>query len=108
MAPGYPRGLDARSLTLPQRIVAVADIVSALSEERSYKAAFPLEEVLNILEGMCERGKLCPQVIGVLRDHRERIYAEARRAGDETHAIYDRIHREFATSIRGILSPASA
>ena len=27
---------------------------------------------------------------------------------DQIAAIYDRIHREFATSIRGILSPASA
>lgn len=46
---GYPRGIDATELNLPQCIVAASDIVSALSEERSYKQAFPLHEVMHIL-----------------------------------------------------------
>ena len=33
---GYPDGLSASQLTLPQRILAVADIFSALTGERSY------------------------------------------------------------------------
>lgn len=37
---GYPRGLSGAELTLPQRIVAVGDIVSALSEERAINRLF--------------------------------------------------------------------
>ena len=37
---GYPLGLTAMDLSLEERIVAVADIVSALAGTRSYKEAF--------------------------------------------------------------------
>lgn len=93
---GYPRGLTATDLTLPQRIVAVADIFSALCEERSYKAAFSQDEVISILEDMCRRGKLCTQVVGTLMDNKDAIYAEALRAGKETRTIYQYIWKEYA------------
>ena len=38
---GYPRGLEAADLQMADRIIAVADIVSALVGTRSYKEAFP-------------------------------------------------------------------
>jgi HD-GYP domain-containing protein (c-di-GMP phosphodiesterase class II) len=37
---GYHKGLTAKDLTLPQQIIAVADILSALYGKRSYKEAF--------------------------------------------------------------------
>ena len=37
--PGYPRGLTAADLSTGERIVAIADIISALSGTRSYKTA---------------------------------------------------------------------
>ena len=49
---GYPNGLVASELTVSQRIVAVADIVSALSSRRSYKDPFPKEKTLQILTDM--------------------------------------------------------
>ncbi len=49
---GYPRGLTGADLNLNQRIVAVADIVSALGSRRSYKEAFPKEKTLSILQEM--------------------------------------------------------
>lgn len=49
---GYPDGLTAKDLTFPERIVAVADIVSALSSRRSYKEPFPKEKVIAILDEM--------------------------------------------------------
>lgn len=49
---GYPQGLSAKELTFSQRIIAVADIVSALSSRRSYKEPFPKEKTISILEGM--------------------------------------------------------
>lgn len=41
---GYPHGIYANDLTLSKRIVAVADVISALSQEKSYKKAFPLKK----------------------------------------------------------------
>lgn len=47
---GYPSGLAGEDIPLEGRITAVADVFDALSSERPYKKAFPLEECLRILE----------------------------------------------------------
>jgi len=92
---GYPEGLSGDQLTLPQRIVAVGDIVSALSEERSYKPAFPIEKVFEIVEDVCRKGKLCPKVVATLLAHKEEIYRSARQAGREIAAQYRQITEEY-------------
>ena len=48
---GYPRGLDAYSLTLPMRVLAVADVYEALTADRPYRRALPEEEALEIMRG---------------------------------------------------------
>lgn len=92
---GYPRGLSAADLTLPQRIVAVADIVSALSEERSYKQAFPLHEVMNILKQMCDAGKICPKVVKMLEDNCDAIYQAVLEEGLHTAGTFEIIYAEY-------------
>ena len=62
---GYHRGLTGAELTTPQRIVAVADIISALYGKRSYKDQFDAELIKEILTKESEAGKLCPRVVGV-------------------------------------------
>lgn len=47
---GYPDGLTAEQLTLPARIVAVADVFQALSEKRPYRDGLPLEIVFEKME----------------------------------------------------------
>lgn len=46
---GYPRGLSAAQLSLPSRILQVADVAEALSAERPYRAALGVDEVLGIM-----------------------------------------------------------
>jgi response regulator RpfG family c-di-GMP phosphodiesterase len=46
---GYPRGLSGESISLAARIVALADVYDALSQSRSYKDAWPQEEVLQTI-----------------------------------------------------------
>jgi HD-GYP domain-containing protein (c-di-GMP phosphodiesterase class II) len=46
---GYFRGLTAAQLDQPSRILAVADVAEALSAERPYRAALPVETVLEIM-----------------------------------------------------------
>ena len=53
---GYPHGMTADELTTGQRLVAVADIFSALTSMRSYKDAFPQEKVVAILREMAGAG----------------------------------------------------
>jgi HD-GYP domain-containing protein (c-di-GMP phosphodiesterase class II) len=46
---GYPRGLDARHIRLETRIITTADIFDALTADRPYRAAMPLQEALRIM-----------------------------------------------------------
>ncbi|MGH9352274.1 MAG: HD-GYP domain-containing protein [Terriglobia bacterium] len=46
---GYFQGLTARDLTLPARILCVADVFDALAAKRPYRDALPLETVFRIL-----------------------------------------------------------
>ncbi|MFC1809750.1 HD domain-containing phosphohydrolase [Candidatus Omnitrophota bacterium] len=43
---GYPRGLKEKEIHIFGRIVAVADVFDALTSERVYKPAYPIEEAL--------------------------------------------------------------
>jgi HD-GYP domain-containing protein (c-di-GMP phosphodiesterase class II) len=46
---GYPRGLGAGELTMPMRVLAVADVYEALTSERPYRAALSPERALELM-----------------------------------------------------------
>jgi putative nucleotidyltransferase with HDIG domain len=48
---GYGRGLTGDDLTLPARILVVADIAEALTADRPYRGTLPIEKVLEIMGG---------------------------------------------------------
>ena len=43
---GYPNGLRGEEIPLPARIVSVADVFDALTHERCYKPAWPVEDAV--------------------------------------------------------------
>jgi HD-GYP domain-containing protein (c-di-GMP phosphodiesterase class II) len=46
---GYPHGLDAGALTVPMRILAVADVYEALTSARPYRPAMSSAEALEVM-----------------------------------------------------------
>ena len=46
---GYPYGLTAGELTMPMRVLAVADVYEALTSERPYRSAWSSDEALEIM-----------------------------------------------------------
>ena len=60
---GYPRRLAADRLSVPSRIMAIADIFEALTaSDRPYKKAKPLSVSLEILAGFRDRGHIDPDL----------------------------------------------
>lgn len=47
---GYPRGLMADQITLETRIITTADIFDAITAERPYRGALPLEKTMSIMQ----------------------------------------------------------
>ena len=61
---GYPRRIGADRLTVPERVMAVADVFEALTAaDRPYKPAKTLSEALRIMVSMGREGHLDPQVL---------------------------------------------
>jgi HD-GYP domain-containing protein (c-di-GMP phosphodiesterase class II) len=62
---GYPYGMTAAELDMPARILQVADVAEALTAERPYRAALPIDDVLAIMRA--EAGtRLDKQAFGAL------------------------------------------
>jgi putative two-component system response regulator len=62
---GYPHRLAGDAIPISGRIVGLADVFDALASKRSYKAAFPLPKILEIVGG--DRGKhFDPQCVDAL------------------------------------------
>jgi HD-GYP domain-containing protein (c-di-GMP phosphodiesterase class II) len=60
---GYPRGLTAEQLSVPARIMAIADIFEALTaSDRPYKKSKSLSEAVEILWGFKQRGHIDPDL----------------------------------------------
>jgi HD-GYP domain-containing protein (c-di-GMP phosphodiesterase class II) len=71
---GYPRGLKGEEILLEARIIAVADVVEAMSAHRPYRPGFGFEKALEEIER--RRGSFYdPQVVDAcLRLFREQGY----------------------------------
>lgn len=63
---GYPKRLTREQMSLPARMMAVADIFEALTAvDRPYKKGKTLSEALNIMAGMCEKSHIDPQIFAL-------------------------------------------
>ena len=69
---GYPDGLAGEDIPLPARIVAVTDVLEALTTDRPYREALPMAKALDYLKSQSGQ-QFDPAVIDALMARRERI-----------------------------------
>jgi len=70
---GYPFHHAAPALVLGARIMAVADVFTAVTEDRPYRPGLPREKALPLLEHLVESGGLDGHVVATLREHFDAI-----------------------------------
>lgn len=70
---GYPFHLGEESLDLGSRIMAVADIFSAITEVRPYRAGMSREEALKVLWGNVVNGSICGKIVALLAENYDEI-----------------------------------
>ena len=72
---GYPKRLKREDMSLPARMMAIANIFEALTAvDRPYKKGKLLSESLNIMAGMCKGAHIDPELFGLFV--REKIYLQ--------------------------------
>jgi putative two-component system response regulator len=52
---GYPQGLQGEDVSLPGRILVLAEVYDALAEERSYKPAWPIAKIIALFRDQAGR-----------------------------------------------------
>ncbi|MDL2236879.1 HD domain-containing protein [Christensenellaceae bacterium OttesenSCG-928-K19] len=97
---GYPEGLQGTSLTLPERILAVADTIAAMGTRKSYRAPMQKNEVLQVLQKEIDVGRLCPEVTGYAIQNYDDMKATAGIRNAEVMEYYLAIKDQFGTIIQ--------
>ena len=77
---GYPRGLCAKDLSVPERVMAIADIFEALSaSDRPYKEAKTVSQALKIMAFMAKDGHIDQDILiffiqeGIYKEYAKRF-----------------------------------
>lgn len=81
---GYPQGLMGEAISLPARLMALADVYDALTSRRVYKQALPHEEVVRMI--VAGRGsQFDPEVVDAFCLLQDQFQAVAQRFQDTEH-----------------------
>ena len=91
---GYPNKITASSLTVDQKILQVADIISALLVKRSYKEAWNVDKTISILNEMKEENKLDRDVIDTFIKYQDKIIKTNNKLMAQADKLYEKINVE--------------
>lgn len=66
---GYPRGLTCAEMSVPARILAIADVFEALTAaDRPYKPPMRVSEALGVMEAMAGRGEIDAELFALFAE----------------------------------------
>lgn len=106
---GYPNGLAGADIPLEARLTAVADIMTALTEDRPYRPGMPLRNALEILDRMASSGALDEQVVGLVHDNLEAINETRQRAQTLACHFFAGLNRDIRKAVSTLnQGPASS
>lgn len=74
---GYPDHLDAIRIPMEARLISVADIFHALSQDRSYRVRMKHGDVMAKLDELREMGRIDGEMVDLVRTHLVECYALA-------------------------------
>lgn len=72
---GYPLGLKGDAIALEARIIAVADVLDALTSERPYKQAWTIEAAIEELQHLVAIGRFDADCVAAVERQREQVAA---------------------------------
>ena len=92
---GYPFKLKADKISIEARIVAIADIISALVDKRSYKDELSKDEVVSILSNMASNNKIDSGICNLVIDNYDYIMNKVRINTKEMITLYNNLMEEY-------------
>ncbi len=96
---GYPFGLTSDDLPLGARIMAVADVFTALTENRPYRKGMDPDTARAALQSMLNAGELDQYLVDIVFDHYDNMNtirdAAQKEAVADYHSFQEILHRCF-------------
>ena len=90
---GYPFHLDASKLSIGARIMAVADIFTALMEDRPYKKGLSAKKSIAILDDLVKKGKIDKTIVNVLKMKLKFVDYNRKMAQENEEKVYNSIKK---------------
>jgi len=87
---GYPFHLGANQLDIGARLMAVADIFTAISEDRPYRPGMTKEQIYQLLRNQVRQNYIDGQIVDLLFDHYDEINTFVRQNQEEARHFYER------------------
>jgi len=96
---GYPFGLTSDELPLGSRIMAVADVFTALTENRPYRKGMDTKDTKAVLQSMVDAGELDNNLVNVVFKH----YAKMDDIRDSAQKEATRDYHTFQTVLQRLV-----
>jgi HD-GYP domain-containing protein (c-di-GMP phosphodiesterase class II) len=94
---GYPFRLHGRDLSLGSRIMAVADVFTALTEDRPYREGLSVENTLGLISGMAAKKSLDGRVVSMMERHVDEINTLRISAQRDSRKRYNTLNTSIGT-----------
>ena len=92
---GYPRHMKDAQMNMLQRILQVADVVTALVNPRSYRKELPKEKVISILIDEVSKHRLKQQVVTTLVNSYDPIMERVKKESSEIVKMYETLNKQY-------------
>jgi len=88
---GYPFHHKGKDLSLGSRIMCVADVFTAVTEDRPYRKGMSNAETIKVLKSMAQSGTLDATIVSTLESHFEEINGIRAKTQADSREIYKRL-----------------
>ncbi len=93
---GYPFHLNGDEIDLGARILAIADIFTALAEERPYRKGLGYKELISFLKKSAKNGEIDSNIVKIVVENYKDIFVKVNKTQKEAWAKYE---QKFASLI---------
>ncbi len=85
---GYPRGLKGEAISLAGRVTALADVFDALANQRCYKPAWEIEDVLNHIKAQSGL-HFDPRLVDIMIENIDTLYERWSNVKNNMDELYE-------------------
>ncbi|RII25404.1 MAG: phosphohydrolase [Geobacter sp.] len=92
---GYPFNIGRDELPLGSRVVAVADVFTAITEDRPYRKGMDADQAKSVLRGMASDDQLDPKITALLIHNYEEMNSLREKVQSDLTGVYTEMHNHL-------------